>query len=246
MISVCVATYNGGKYVEKQIRSIITQLNPDDEVIVSDDGSTDDTLQLLRNFDDDRLKILNHKYPDERKKYSGNHYMVTSNFENALLCAKGDIIFMSDQDDIWHDKRVEIMTKALKNASLVYAPFEVIDENDVIIPDVKSNAPLITKHIIRDIISQPYFGCCMAFRRSLLDIALPFPDNLIMHDNWIGLLAEISGSKIEILKDPLLYYRHHSNNVSRNHSKNPLWFRVGYRIKLLFQLLKRMMTTTEN
>lgn len=241
MISVCVATYNGGKYVEKQIRSILKQLGPDDEIIVSDDGSTDGTLKILGDFNDSRLKILSHRYSGQRKKYSGNHYPVTSNFENALLHAKGDIVFLSDQDDIWHDNRVKIMSAALKSATLVYAPFDVIDENDVIISTPQPNTPSITKHIIKDIISQPYFGCCMAFRRSLLDIALPFPDNLIMHDNWIGLLAEISGSKIEILKEPLLYYRHHSNNVSRNHNKNPLWFRIGYRLRLLIQLVGRRM-----
>lgn len=242
MISVCIATYNGDKYLKKQIESILMQLSPNDEVIVSDDCSTDGTLQILEDFKDCRLKIYRHKYTGKPKKYSRNHYIVTSNFENALRQAKGDIIFLSDQDDIWLDNRVDIMTAALKNATLVYAPFKVIDENDRVVSTESQNKPLVTKKFFKDLFHQPFYGCCMAFHRSLLNIALPFPNNLIMHDNWIGLLAEISSSNIEIIREPLLYYRHHYNNVSRSHNKNPLWFRIGYRINLYFQLLIRIMS----
>ena len=90
MITVCIATYNGGKYISKQIDSILNQLSDSDEVIVSDDGSKDDTLDIITAFHDKRIEVF---------KNDGRHGVVP-NFENALSKAKGDIIFFSDQDDI--------------------------------------------------------------------------------------------------------------------------------------------------
>ncbi|MDE5758415.1 MAG: glycosyltransferase, partial [Allobaculum sp.] len=91
MISVCIATYNGERYIETQIRSILDQLNEDDEIIISDDSSTDRTLDIIRSLNDSRIKL-----------FAGNKFHSrTFNFENALKQATGDFIFLSDQDDIW-------------------------------------------------------------------------------------------------------------------------------------------------
>ncbi len=100
MISVCIATYNGEKYIRPQIESIIVQLDPGDEIVISDDGSTDDTLNIIASFADDRIKVFDHSRDKKQKvKYSFEH--VTRNFENALRHAKGDLIFLSDHDDFW-------------------------------------------------------------------------------------------------------------------------------------------------
>ena len=83
MISVCIATYNGEKYIRPQIESIIVQLDPEDEIVISDDGSTDDTLNIIASFADDRIKVFDHSRDKKQKvKYSFEH--VTCNFENAL------------------------------------------------------------------------------------------------------------------------------------------------------------------
>lgn len=238
MISVCMATYNGAKYIRKQIDSIMYQLGKDDELIISDDNSTDDTVKIIQNINDKRIKILSHLRNDINSKYSNNHYMVASNFENALNHANGNYIFLSDQDDIWHPDRIALMSKALETHPIVYAPFSLIDENDQNITN-NQKYPHVSGKLPRDIITQPYFGCCMAFHRSLLNIALPFPKGTITHDNWIGLLAEILDVKIHILDTPLLYYRIHSNNVSHQINSNPLWFKMYYRVKQLFQLYNR-------
>ncbi|MCG2791916.1 MAG: glycosyltransferase, partial [Weeksellaceae bacterium] len=104
MISVCLATYNGEKYLEAQIKSILKQLSVDDELIISDDRSTDNTISVINKFDDNRIKIFINK----------NKNGVAHNFENALLKATGDYIFLSDQDDIWADNKVDVLLKELK------------------------------------------------------------------------------------------------------------------------------------
>ena len=92
MISVCMATYNGEKYLREQVGSILTQLGENDELVVSDDGSTDSTIDILKSYNDPRIKIFIN---------TGRHG-VNSNFENALRHADGDYIFLSDQDDKCH------------------------------------------------------------------------------------------------------------------------------------------------
>lgn len=108
MISVCIATYNGGKYIKEQLDSILFQLGKDDEVIISDDSSTDDTLSILESYHDERIVILTNQ------KFHSPVY----NFENALKSAKGDFIFLSDQDDIWEPTKVEVMLDSLKGTSI--------------------------------------------------------------------------------------------------------------------------------
>ncbi|HOF62870.1 MAG TPA: glycosyltransferase [Dermatophilaceae bacterium] len=98
-ISVCLATYNGQRYLDEQLRSILDQLGPDDEVIISDDASTDDTLSVARAARDRRVRILD---LTDRVGYS-------KNFERAVSAATGEIIFLSDQDDVWLPGKVERM-----------------------------------------------------------------------------------------------------------------------------------------
>ena len=109
MISVCMATYNGEKYIREQIDSILAQLGDKDELIVSDDGSADATLSIVRSFSDPRIKIISN---------TGKHG-TNGNFENALKHAQGDYIFLSDQDDVWLPGKVNICLQALQTAHLV-------------------------------------------------------------------------------------------------------------------------------
>lgn len=123
MISVCIATYNGGKYIEEQLRSILDQLSADDEVIVSDDNSTDDTVSIIKSLGDSRIKIYAHK-PD-KCSFLIDHS--THNFENALRHSHGDIIFLSDQDDKWTDNKVSTMIEGLSNYDMVVSDCYVTD-----------------------------------------------------------------------------------------------------------------------
>ncbi|MCD8291094.1 MAG: glycosyltransferase, partial [Prevotella sp.] len=96
-VSVCIATYNGEKYIEEQIRSILSQLSDNDEVIISDDGSHDQTLSLIQSIGDKRIKIFQNE---------GRHGF-KYNFENTLKKVQGDYIFLCDQDDVWLPNKVQ-------------------------------------------------------------------------------------------------------------------------------------------
>lgn len=244
MISVCMATFNGEKYLKEQIDSILTQIGQNDELVVSDDGSTDKTLNILRNYQDPRIKIYHHR--KTQQKFSFGY--TTANFGNVLPYAKGDYIFLADQDDVWLAGRVEKMMEKLKSADVVVSDCEIVDENLRILIPSKFKAEGIYTGVIRNIIKCTYLGCTMAFRHSVLDYVLPIPKN-VPHDLWIGMLVKSAG-KIEILYEPTLMYRRHLNNVSATSgvvvetgallpkNTNTLRFKLSYRLIFLKEYLK--------
>ena len=135
MISVCIATYNGGKFLVEQLQSILCQLGKDDEVIISDDGSTDNTYFLVMSMRDNRIKFYQH----QSDSFLLPHEKATLNFEHALKYAKGDYIFLSDQDDVWVENKVEIMCKYLRYYSYVVSDCYITDSNLNIIANTRFN-----------------------------------------------------------------------------------------------------------
>lgn len=201
--SVCIATFNGEKYIEQQILSIIKQLSDDDELIISDDSSSDNTLQIVKSIRFKNIKI-----------YEANTFKSPIlNFENALKNATGDIIVLSDQDDIWEDNKIEVMLEYLKKYDLVISDAIIINDNsEVINPsfyELRKSGPGLFKNFYKN----TYLGCCMAFNRKILDKALPFPPDIPMHDIWLGLVAEIYGN-VCFCNEKLIRYRRHSGNAS--------------------------------
>ena len=95
------------------------------------------------------------------------------------------------------------------------------------------------KSFIKVLIHNPYIGCCMAFSRKHLDLALPFPKNLPMHDLWIGLLAH-KLKTIAFIPEPLIGYRRHGENVTTGKSPYSLFYRLFYRVRLISQIYKRL------
>ena len=233
MISVCVATHNGEKYIKQQLESILSQLSQDDEVVISDDGSTDDTLSIINEINDSRIIVYQYQQPSKTKH---SHEYVCRNFENALKHAKGDYIFLSDQDDIWMPNKVEVCMKDLKDHDMVLHEFMHIDENENVIKPLHYNGTFRPHNYLLRV--GKHYGCAMAFRRSVLDYALPFPKHLLLHDYWIGILAETIGN-FYYEKQPLIKYRIHQQNTSGNH--NPLWFMVYYRVNTMFMVLYRVL-----
>ena len=153
MISVCIATYNGGKYIKEQLESILSQLGEGDEVIISDDSSTDATLSVVKSVGDPRVRI-----------FGGNTFhSPTYNFENALRQAKGDYIFLSDQDDVWKADKVKVMMKALENYDLVASDCTVVDSDLNVIKE-SYHGKLPSPKVSVNIIHNSYMGCNMAFR----------------------------------------------------------------------------------
>jgi glycosyltransferase involved in cell wall biosynthesis len=218
MISVCVATYNGEKYIKEQIDSIISQLKIDDEIIVSDDESTDNTINILKGYKDPRIKIFIHKKQQQKYKFG----YTAKNLENALKYARGDIIFLSDQDDVWLSNKTIDMELALKDSDLVLSDCSIVDKNLNKIIISKFELEKVKISVFRNFYRSSYLGCCMAFRRTVLDYALPFPVNT-PHDFWIALTVGTKG-KFKLLNTQTMLYRRHGNNLTSN---NPMLLKIN-------------------
>lgn len=227
-ISVCMATYNGERYIKEQVDSILMQLGDQDELIISDDLSTDGTVEIINSIKDSRIHLLIHKE---------DHGFVR-NFENALKHAQGDYIFLSDQDDVWLPNKVEECLEALKNCDFVVSDCITINENEEIISKSRVDDYHIRTGFWRLMIKTRYLGCCMAFRRKVLSSALPFPRNtyLMEHDLWLASIAECYFKTVLIYK-PLIKYRRHGANVSSGGMTKGYSFPVKL-IRRIYRLLK--------
>lgn len=232
MISVCIATYNGEKYIKEQMSSILCQLNKDDEIIISDDGSKDSTIEILFSFHDSRIKILHNK---------GEHGFI-GNFENALKNAKGDYIFLSDQDDVWMPNKISVVLESLKKVDLVVHDAELIDGDGNITGKNYYSFLHHSSGFLMNLWQTRFLGCCMAFRKSVLDECLPFPNNVVGHDYWIGMYSLIK-YKVLFIPDILLKYRRHGGNVSPSSEKsnNSFFYKLyNKRYHLLRAIVIRM------
>ncbi len=226
MVSVCIATYNGEKYIKEQLSSILIQLQEDDEVVISDDGSTDNTLRIIEELKDRRIFVVKNIL-----KKGVNH-----NFQNALNNAKGDFVFLADQDDIWLPSKVELCVNELKNYDLVVSNCSVLDNSNEIVQNSYFETVNSGKGFFKNFYKSSYLGCCLAFRKEILKEVLPMPDNLLLfHDWWFGFISELC-YKVKFIETPCMYYRRHSETNSNTLSKSHLSLnqKIEYRFQLLY------------
>ncbi len=231
MISVCMATFNGEKYIEEQINSIMIQLGVEDELIISDDGSTDKTMVIVGSYDDNRIKVF---------KNTGIHGYV-HNFENALKKASGDFIFFSDQDDVWLPNKVKAMLPYLNYDNFVITDAYITNEN-LEIKDKLSTWRRYKKGYFRNLYKSIYAGCTCAFTKRIKEYALPFPTTKnIQHDTWIGLLCELKFNVVYV-DEPLILFRRHNNNTSGAGAKSSKshFYMLKYRTVLFTETIKRI------
>ncbi|MGK4076596.1 glycosyltransferase [Bacteroides sp. CACC 737] len=237
MISVCLASYNGESYIREQIDSILSQLSRDDELIISDDSSLDNTVDIVKSYNDDRIKLIS--FVRDKSIYKKSSRLITTNFENALMYAKGEHIFLSDQDDIWLPGKVQMCLAALKQADLVVHDCIVVNSIKERLYDSYFDLIKIHGGFYSNFLKIKYLGCCMAFNRNILDAVLPMKP-YIAHDTWFCLLSELL-FKTARLPQQLVLYRRHENNMSTatETSCNPLWFKIYYRIPILLAVFTR-------
>lgn len=252
VISVCIATYNGQKYISQQIGSILPQLGECDEIVISDDNSTDDTIKNLSSLNDGRIKIFVN---------TGTHG-VTGNFENAIKHASGEYIFLSDQDDVWLPNKTEIFMRAFRSgADVVLSDCYFTDsELNIAKGQTKFESYGVHTDFLRTLIRCDWQGSCMAFRSKLRTYFLPIPKSkYILHDIWIGITIGLR-TKLSVLTTPTMLYRRHEDTVTpwglgtageKVHSVNPISFKVAKRVAILYyyacwraaNLLKRNKST---
>jgi glycosyltransferase involved in cell wall biosynthesis len=229
-LSVCMCTYNGARYLREQVESILPQLGPQDELIVVDDGSSDDTVALLQSLGDSRVQL----HRNER-----NLGPIRS-FERALRLAGGDIVFLADQDDVWLPGKAQAMVAALDRADLAVSDCRVVDESlHELHPSFfarQGSGPGLLRNLARN----TYLGCCIALRRELLQFALPFPARLPMHDWWLGLVGEAFGRVVFVAQALVLYRRHSANASTAAQASTAAWTtRIRWRACLSWALLAR-------
>lgn len=212
-VSVCLASYNGERYLAAQLGSILSQLGAQDELIIQDDGSSDGTEQMVAALRDDRVRF-------ERNT---RNLGVIPTFENALRRATGDIIFLSDQDDLWLPwKLTEMLGPFVRRPGtvLVVGDAVLVDADERLLHgsyfELLGSRPGLLKNIVKN----TFVGCCLAFRRELLAVALPIPVEPRSHDGWLGIVGTCVG-EVEFLKVPTIYYRRHGANVSQLRRSGP-------------------------
>ncbi|WP_051287222.1 glycosyltransferase family 2 protein [Algoriphagus mannitolivorans] len=200
-ISVAMTTYNGEVYLRKQLDSILNQTKQVDEIWVGDDGSTDGTLSILEEYS----QKTNLQFFTNSKNLG-----FVKNFEKTLLKCTGDLIFLSDQDDVWFPKKVETMVGMMGDNLLIHSDCRLIDEEGHVLKEL-FKGEIRTHNQAEDFLfANVVTGCTALIDRKLLQIALPFPKGVLYHDWYLALIASYQG-KLAYIPQPLVDYRQHSS-----------------------------------
>lgn len=229
-VSVAMASFNGMGYIERQIASILCQLSAGDELVVSDDGSTDGTREWL-----DALCLQDHRV----RVLDGPQNGVIRNFEHAIGACKGEWIFLADQDDVWMPDKCQavLACAAQTGAVLVMHDARVVDGDGRVLHESFFAFRRTRTGWLHNLWKNGYIGCCMAFSRQLLPYILPFERGIPMHDQWIGMQAERHGGTALLAKPLLDYHRHGDNATAMTHGS--VWNMVRSRLRMLRALLKK-------
>lgn len=236
-VSIAMVTYNAGAYLSGQLSSFLSQTTLPDELIVSDDGSTDETLEILKDF---ALRVPFEVQIHQNEKNLG----CSMNFGKALSMCSGDIIFLSDQDDIWFPEKIERVLQVFKENKetlVVINDAEITDEN--LQPSGLSQAGQICNSGLTT--DQVINGCFSAVSSKFLPILLPIETNEPAYDRYLHFLALSMNARIYI-EDILQYYRRHGDNLSNHFTSitsrvskwNSFWTvaQIDTRIPLISQL----------
>jgi glycosyltransferase involved in cell wall biosynthesis len=224
-----MAVYNGEKYLAEQMASILGQLGQEDELVISLDPSGDQSKQMIRQFADIDRRIVFVNGPGKG---------AIKNFENALAHTRGAYIFLSDQDDVWAQDKLLCCLNALQNDAVIAVIHDGFLTDEALHVQKESIfGGVFHTGAFSNIVRNRYIGCLMAFKRELLGEVLPFPSNLPMHDQWIGILANRHGT-VEFVSKPLIYYRRHGSTAT-GREKAGLLKKLKWRLCITVQYLKR-------
>lgn len=212
-VDILLATYNGEKYLEAQLDSILTQTYSNFRLLISDDYSTDATREILQRYKnkDDRIILY----------YQDKNLGVVKNFEFLLNKVENNYYMLSDQDDIWKKDKIEKSLKKIEEtgAGLVYSDLEVVDENLNVIYESYWKLKGFTKRANKYNTFESFYlnnyvtGCTIISRKEFIKDILPLPNlsKYVLHDYWITLMVS-QKSKVVSISEPLIKYRQHKNN----------------------------------
>ena len=211
-----MCTYNGAEFLAAQLQSIITQSRSPDEIIICDDRSTDDTQSLLEQFATESPIPINLHINDR-------NLGTVKNFERAITLCTGDVIALSDQDDVWRNDKLQLFENVLNkspSAGIIFSDAEIVDEHlnplhrrmwDEVGFDAPRRKLVRTGRALEVLIhGWTVTGATMAFRSRFVKLSLPIPDEIAMiHDGWIALtIAAVAD--VVVVDEPLIQYRQHA------------------------------------
>jgi glycosyltransferase involved in cell wall biosynthesis len=207
LVSIAICTYNGEKFLIKQLESLVNQTYTNLEIIAVDDDSRDKTVEILSEY------AL--KYPSIKVYKNDKNLGYVKNFEKALTLCSGQFIALCDQDDIWELEKITILVNQIKDSDLIYHNSDFIDDKDLLIEGVtmsdhykaykvNSNLPFLIANCIA--------GHSMLIKSSLVSQVLPFNKDF-HHDWWIAFIAATVG-KIKAIPDILAHYRQHERSIT--------------------------------
>lgn len=204
-ISIALATYNGAAYLGEQLASLVDQDRRPDEIVVCDDGSSDDTLQILSAFAQAAPFPVRIFENEQNLGYA-------LNFARAISLCTGDIIFLSDQDDVWFPTKISTVEQQfLHNEST----FVVVNNAEIADEKLQKTGLTVSGQLLSagNTTDQLLLGCCIAFRARLTPLVLPVPHEIHGHDGWINTLGATLKVRV-FLQDVLQLYRRHGANTS--------------------------------
>lgn len=200
-----MAVHNGRRHLAEQIVSILAQLGEEDELVIVDDSSDDDSLEIVERFGDARIQIIRNE----------TNVGIVRSFERAITASNGDTVFLADQDDIWLPGRLQrvLDTMASTACTAVVTDAFVIDQDGKVVHPSYFRLRRSGPGYIRNLWRNSYLGCTMAFDARAKAWVLPFPKTVNMHDEWIGLMCDLLGT-VEFLDERLHAYRRHEDNAT--------------------------------
>ncbi|MFD1317113.1 glycosyltransferase [Loigolactobacillus zhaoyuanensis] len=211
MLSVCMATYNGAQTVARQLQSILMQLSAQDEVVIVDDHSTDQTVAMIKD-------LVSNSSVQVRLLINSQNQGPIKSFARALKQAQGELVFLADQDDVWFDDKVAQVVTAFQQqkADLIVHDGVVVDQDEQQIAASwnQYNHNQLPQTVGSNLLKNGYTGAMMAVSQRLLQRALPFPERIEMHDQWLFLVARHEHMKMAVLPQPLMAYVRHGDNVT--------------------------------
>lgn len=205
LVSIVMATYNGGNYLAQQLDSLLAQTYPSIEIIITDDGSTDDTRAILTRYAE--------QYAHIKLYFNETNLGYIRNFEKGIQLATGAYISLCDQDDYWFPEKIEKLYNAIGHYPMIYADSLLCNEQ--LEPSGKKISDVASCQTFNSCLQQAVFcrvyGHATLINRSMLQKALPFPE-VLPHDWWLSFMATLEGG-ILFFPEALVSYRQHSNNI---------------------------------
>ena len=214
-ISILLGTYNGASFLSEQIDSVLNQSHSNWRLIIRDDGSTDTTKEILHDY--------RSKYPEKIMIVDSNGNLgVISNFSRLLESSQASYIMFCDQDDVWLPDKIELTLKKMQEIEksnpniplLIHTDLKVVNRDLDILNDsywgyqgIDPQYDTLNRLLVQNVIT----GCTVLINKKLADLTLPIPNEVIMHDWWLGLVATSFG-QIHHINTPTMLYRQHANN----------------------------------